>query len=146
MIEVNSLQINVVAVLVATIACFVLGFLWYAKLFANPWIKEMGYDPNMRPDQKTMAKGMALTIVGNFLFAWVLAFYLAGWRFIPGSADAGAASFAINSALSVWIGFFVPVHLSRVVWERHSWKLFFINSGYHLAASAVVALILANWT
>ena len=139
------LQINVVAVLVATAATFVLGFIWYAKLFAKPWTKEMGYDPNMRPDGKTMAKGMSLMVIGNFLFAWVLAFYLAGWKFIPGSAQMGVLSFAINSALSVWIGFFVPVHLSRVVWEKHSWKLFFINSGYHLVGIEVVALILAYW-
>ena len=145
MLKVNMLQINVVAVLVATLMSFILGFIWYAKLFAKPWIQEMGYDPNMRPDGKTMAKGMALMVVGNFLFAWVLAFYLAGWRFIPGTAEQGTASFAVNSALSVWVGFFVPVHLSRVVWEKHSWKLFFINSGYHLVATGVVALILAYW-
>ena len=145
MVEINMLQINVVAVLVATAATFVLGFIWYAKLFAKPWTKEMGYDPNMRPDGKTMAKGMALMVIGNFLFAWVLAFYLAGWKFIPGSAQMETLSFAINSALSVWIGFFVPVHLSRVAWEKHSWRLFFINSGYHLVATVVVALILAYW-
>ena len=139
------LQINVVAVLAATVASFILGFVWYAKLFAKPWIREMGYNPNMRPGGKTMAKGMALMVVGNFLFAWVLAFYLAGWKFIPGSAQMGTLSFAINSALSVWIGFFVPVHLSRVAWEKHSWRLFFINSGYHLVATVVVALILAYW-
>ena len=139
------LQINVVAVLVATVVSFILVFIWYAKLFAKPWIREMGYDPNMRPDGKTMAKGMALTVIGNFIFAWVLAFYLAGWQFIPGTAELGTLSFAINSALSVWIGFFVPVHLSRVAWERHSRKLFSINSGYQLVATGVVVLILAYW-
>ena len=141
-----ELKINVVAVLAAVVVNFVLGFMWYAKFFMKPWTKEMGYDPNMRPDGKAMAKGMGLMVVGNFLFAWILAFYLAGWKFIPGSAQMGTASFAINSALSVWIGFFVPVHLSRIVWEKHSWKLFFINSGYHLVATAVVAVILSYWT
>ena len=140
-----GLQVNIAAVLAAVVINFILGFAWYAKLFAKPWMKEMGYDPKMRPDGKTIAKGMALTVLGNFLFAWILAFYLAGWRFIPGTAEQSTASFAVNSALSVWLGFFVPVHLSRVVWEKHSWKLFSINSGYHLAASVVVALILANW-
>jgi len=146
MIEINMLQINVVAVLVATVATLILGFFWYAKLFAKPWMREMGYDPNMRPDRKTMAKGMALSVIGNFLFAWVLAFYLAGWRLLPGGpAEFGTLAFALNSGLSVWIGFFLPVHLSRVVWEKHSWKLFFINSGYNLVATGVVALILAYW-
>ena len=145
MIELNGLQINVVAVLVATVASFIVGFLWYGKLFEKPWIKEMGYDPNMRPSTQGMMRGMALGIIGNFLFAWVLAFYLAGWKFIPGMETLGALSFAINSALSVWIGFFLPVHLSRVAWEKHSWKLFAINSGYHLASAIMVALIIAYW-
>ncbi len=145
MLELNGLQINVFAVLAATVANFILVFVWYTVLFMKSWVKEMGYDPNMRPDGKTMAKGMTLSVVGNFLFAWVLAFYLAGWKFIPGFEQMGTAFFAINSALSVWIGFFLPIHLSKVVWEKHSWKLFFINSGYHLVAVSLVALILAYW-
>ena len=140
-----ELKINVVAVLVAVAANFALGFAWYGKIFMKSWAKEMGYDPNMRPDGKAMAKGMVIMVIGNFLFAWILAFYLAGWKFIPGSDQVGTVSFALNSALSVWIGFFLPIHLGRVVWEKHSWKLFFINSGYNLVATGVVALILAYW-
>ena len=141
-----DLKINVLAVLAAVAVNFVLGFVWYAVLFAKIWGKEMGYDPNMRPDKKTMLKGMALMIIGNFLFAWILAFYLAGWRYIPGAKEMSPLVTSINSAISVWIGFYVPVHLSRIVWEKHSWKLFFINSGYHLVVTAVVAVILSYWT
>ena len=146
MINLNGLEINVFAVLVAMVATFVLGFVWYTVLFMKSWTKEMGYDPNMRPDGKAMAKGIALSVIGNFLFAWVFAFYLAGWRLLPGGpAEFGTLAFALNSALSAWIGFFLPINLSRVVWEKHSWRLFFINSGYNLVAVGVVALILAYW-
>jgi len=141
-----ELKINIVAVLAAVAVNFILGFVWYAILFAKVWGKEMGYDPHMRPDKKTMIKGMALMIVGNFLFAWVLAFYLAGWRYIPGAKEMAPLVTGVDSAISVWIGFYVPVHLSRIVWEKHSWKLFSINSGYHLVATAVVAVILSYWT
>jgi hypothetical protein len=143
MINMNGLQINLYGVAIAVVAVFVIGFVWYGALFARAWGKEMGYDPNMRPDGKTMAKGMAMMLIGNFLFVWILAFYLAGWKFIPGMTGMSAVSYGVNSALSVWIGFFLPVHLSRVVWERHSWKLFFINSGHHLVMAIVAALILA---
>ena len=141
-----DIQINIPAVLVAVVANFIIGFLWYTALFAKAWTKEMNYDPNMRPDKKTMIRGMVLMVIGNFLFAWVLAFYLAGWKYIPGANEMSPLVMGVNSALSVWIGFFAPVHLSRVVWERHSWKLFFINSGYHLVATIVVAIILSYWT
>ncbi len=140
------LHINIFAVLVAVAANFIIQMIWYTALFAKPWMKEMGYDPNMRPDKKAMFKGMALTFIGSFLFAWVLAFYLAGWQFIPGADEMSPLITGVNSAISVWMGFFIPVQLSRVVWEKHSWKLFFINSGYNLVSAIVVAIILAYWT
>lgn len=140
------LHINIIAILIAMVANFIVQMIWYTTLFAKSWSKEMGYDPNMRPDKKTMFKGMALTFISSFLFAWVLAFYLAGWKFIPGASEMNPFMTGINSAISVWIGFFIPVQLSRVVWEKHSWKLFFINSGYHLVATAVVAIILSYQT
>lgn len=141
-----ELNINFIAVAVCVLLSFILGFVWYAALFMKPWTKEMGYDPNMRPDKKQMMKGMMVSIIGNFLFVWMLAFYLAGWKYFPYSNVMGTMSFAVNSALSVWLGFFVPVHLSKIVWERHSWKLLFINSGYNLVSSILVAIILAYWT
>ena len=139
-------KINFIAVAVCVLLSFILGFVWYAAIFTKPWTKEMGYDPNMRPDKIQMMKVMAVSVIGNFLFVWMLAFYLAGWKYIPNSDQMGTMSFAVNSALSVWLGFFVPVHLSKIVWEKHSWKLFFINSGYNLVSAILVALILAYWT
>ena len=101
-------KINIAAVLVAVAINFILGFVWYTALFAKAWTKEMGYDPKMRPDKKAMLKGMALMIIGNFLFAWVLAFYLAGWQYIPGAKEMSPLQTGINSAISVWIGFLFP--------------------------------------
>ena len=138
------LHINIIAILVAMVANFIIQMVWYTALFSKSWSKEMGYDPNMRPDKKAMFKGMALTFISSFLFAWVLAFYLAGWKFIPGANEMTPIVTGINSAISVWMGFFVPVQLSRVVWEKHSWKLFFINAGYHFVATAIVAIILSS--
>jgi hypothetical protein len=147
LVVINGLEINVVAVLASAVAGFVLSFLWYGILFMKSWTKEMGYDPSMRPGKAAMAKGIVLTAIGSFLFAWVLAFYFAGWRQLPGSpSEVGVVAFALNSGLSVWLGFFLPVHLLRIVWEKHSWKLFAINGGYHLVMTAIVALIIASWT
>lgn len=138
-------KVNVAAILVAVIVNFILIFVWYTALFMKVWIKEMGYDPNLRPDKKVMAKGMVFTILGNFLFTWVLAWTMAGWQFIPGAKDISPLINAINSAFFLWLGFYVPVHLSAIVWERKSWKLFAINGGYHFISLLVTALILAHW-
>lgn len=99
------LKINIIAVLVAVAACFIIQMIWYTTLFSKTWCKEMGYDPNMRSDKKAMFKGMALIFLSCFIFAWVLAFYLAGWKFIPEADKMTPFIMGINSAISVWVGF-----------------------------------------
>ena len=138
-------KVNIAALSVAVVVNFILLFVWYTTLFMKIWVKEMGYDPNTRPDGKTMAKGMAFTVIGNFLFTWVLAWTLAGWQFIPGAREISPLTNALNSAFFLWLGFYVPVHLSAIVWEKKSWKLFAINGGYHFVSLLVSALILTNW-
>jgi hypothetical protein len=139
-------KINIIAVFVAVVVNFVLGFIWYTPLFGKIWGKEMGYDPNMKPDKKVMMKGMAFMIIGNFLFAWVLAWTLAGFQYIPGAKEMGPMINAINSAIFLWLGFYLPGQLGAIVWEKKSWKLFAINTGYSLVSLLVVALILSHWT
>ncbi len=142
-------NINIAAVLVAVAANFILGFIWYTPLFGKTWGKEMGYDTTVKPDgkvmAKVMAKGMAFMVIGNFLLAWVLAWTLAGWQFIPGAEKISPLMNAMNSSFFLWLGFYVPVHLGAIVWEKKSWKLFAINAGYHLISLFVVALILTHW-
>jgi hypothetical protein len=138
-------KVNIAAILVAVVVNFILIFVWYTALFMKIWVKEMGYDPNMRPDRKTMVKGMAFTAIGSFLFTWVLAWTLAGWQFIPGVKEISPLINALNSAFFLWLGFYVPVHLSAIVWEKKTWKLFAINGGYHFISLLVSALILTHW-
>jgi hypothetical protein len=48
-------NLNLLAILVAAIATMPIGFLWYSPLlFANPWMREMGYDPNDKERIKEM--------------------------------------------------------------------------------------------
>ncbi len=138
-------KINILAVLVAVVANFILGSIWYMPLFGKVWGKEMGYDPNLKPDKKEMMKGMAFMVIGNFLFAWVLAWTMAGWQFIPGANEMGPLVNAINSAIFLWLGFYIPGNLTNTVWEKKSWTLFGINAGYQLASLLVVAFILTYW-
>ena len=140
-----ELKINIAAVLVAVAVNFVLGFIWYTPLFGKIWGKEMGYDPDMKPEKSEMIKGMVFMIFGNFLFAWVLAHNIAAWQFVPGIKETGPLSNSLTTAIFTWMGFFLPGQLGATVWEKNSWKLFGINTGYHLASLLVVALILTYW-
>ncbi len=140
-----EININIVAVIVAVVVNFVLGFIWYTPLFGKVWGREMGYDPNEKPSKSVMFKGMAFMIIGNFLFAWVLAHNIAAWSFVPGMDEMGDVAGAMNTVIFTWLGFYFPGELGATVWEKKSWKLFFINTGYHLASLLVVASILTFW-
>lgn len=140
-----EININMMAVLVAIVVNFFLGFIWYTPLFGKIWGREMGYDMNEKPAKSVMFKGMAFMMIGNFFFAWVLAHNIAAWSFVPGMDEMSDVSSALNTAIFTWLGFYFPGELGATVWEKKSWKLFFINTGYHLASLLVVASILTFW-
>ncbi|MFQ6616015.1 MAG: DUF1761 domain-containing protein [Fidelibacterota bacterium] len=133
------------AILVAVVANFVLGFVWYTPLFGRPWAKEMGFDPDQKIPGSEMVRGMIFMVIGNFLLAYVLAHNIAVWNpetWGLGPSEMSVVSTAGQAAFFTWLGFFLPVDLGRVAWEKKSWKLFGINTGYHFATLLVASLIL----
>lgn len=140
-----ELKINLIAILIAVIVNFVIGFIWFGPLFGKTWGKEMGYDSNAKPEKSVLLKGVSFMIIGNFLLAWVFAHNIAAWDFVPGTKEAGALRNGIKSAVFTWLGFYLPSQLVATVWEKKSWMLFAINTGYSLLALLVVALILTHW-
>ena len=140
-----ELGIYMTGIAIAVVAKFILGFIWYTPLFGKAWGKEMGYDLNEKPDNSIMFKGMAFMVFGNILFAWVFAHNIAAWTFVPGMNEMGNFSNAMSAAIFTWLGFYLPVELGGTVWEKKSWKLFAINTGYHLASLLLVAFILTYW-
>lgn len=140
----EAIQINYVAVLVAVVVNFFLGFIWYTPLFGKAWAKEMGFDPNVKPSGGKMAKGMIFMIIGNFFLAYVFAHNIAAWSFVPGNNEMSIVENTLNAAVFTWLGFYLPVDIGIVTWEKKSWKLFGINTGYHFVMLLVTAIILTH--
>lgn len=138
----EDLPINYTAILIAVVANFILGFLWYTPLFGKAWAKEMGFDMTVKPTSGEMAKGMIFMVIGNFLMAYVFAHNMAAWSFVPGMGQLPKMGTVMNSAIFTWLGFYLPVDIGAVTWEKKSWKLFGINTGYHLVMLLVAAIIL----
>lgn len=138
----EDMQINMVAILVSVVANFILGFIWYTPLFGKAWATEMGFDPNIKPAGAEMARGMTFMVVGNFLMAFVFAHNIAAWGFVPETREMGPVGNILNATIFTWLGFYLPVDLGAVAWERKSWKLFGINTGYHFMMLLVAATIL----
>lgn len=140
--ESQQLQINMTAVLVSVAATFVFGYVWYTLLFGKAWAAEMKYDMSVKPASGEMAKGLIFMIIGNFFLAYVLAHNNAAWSYVPGMDKMSPMQSLMSAAGFTWLGFYLPGDLSRVAWEKHSWKLFGINTVYHLLLLVIAAAIL----
>jgi hypothetical protein len=138
----EEMNINFVAILVTVVANFILGFVWYTPLFGKAWAKENGFDTTIKPAGGEIAKGMIFMVIGNLFMAYVFASNMAAWSFVPGTNEMGAGIKIFNAAFFTWLGFYLPVDLSTVAWEKKSWKLFFINTGYHFTMLLIAAVIL----
>ena len=140
-----DIQINFVAILVATVAGFFLSFVWYTPLFGKAWAKEMGFDPNEKPPTATLIKSLLLTVISVFLISLVLSNNIAAWT--PSTWGVAGANLpkyaqALQAGVFTWMGFFLSNLLLGVAWEKRSWKLFAIDAGYYLTLLLLVAFVI----
>lgn len=130
-------QVNWLAVIVAAIAMFGLGAVWYSPLlFLKPWAKAAGItiDTSQRGNfPLVMAGAFVITLV----MAANLAFFIAGPGVTLGFAVSAALAAGLGwAALSLWlIGLF----------EQKSFTYVLINGGYITVGFALMGLILGLW-
>jgi len=142
-----NIQINMIAILVAVVANFIFGALWYMPLFGKAWAQEMKMDiSGPKPPASEMFKGMAIMVIGNFLMAYVFAHNIAVWNPItwgqPASTMHTPMQMAFAASFFTWLGFYLPQDLSKIAWEKSSWKLFFINTSHHFLSLMIAALVI----
>jgi hypothetical protein len=144
-----QIPVNFIAVFAAVVASFVFGFLWHGPLFGATWHRLMNYPQDARPSNTSMAKSIVINLVGTFLIAYVLSYFLAVWHpsvwKVEGRADLPFYLYAFNGALFTWLGFFVPMLLNSVAWERKSWRLFGFSAAYHFLNLVIIAMVLSVW-
>ncbi len=138
MIEVNNTRI-----IIAAVAQFILGALWYSPLLFGKWWMEMMECGDLLKEellkkQKEMAPFYALqlflTLFATFAFAHFVPFVLA---------------FSIyHIAFWIWLGFLVPAQIGSVIWgntKKKFWaKQIFVMLGMQLAGIMLAALILSR--
>jgi hypothetical protein len=137
------LGVPIVPVGVAAIATMVLGFLWYSPLlFARPWMRAMGYDPDDKARLADMQKGAGLMYGGAMLASLVSAFVLAK---VIEITTVNAALYGMKVGFAVWVGFVTTVQFTAFLFERRPFKLYAINTGYQLVCYLAMGAILAVW-
>lgn len=125
-------------IVVAGIAYFALGAIWYSFIFKNAWIKSSGVnvnDPNMKKGvAQTMLASLVLMIVASLGIAIFLSRVgVSSWMT---GAKVGLVAGVCFSATSVCISY---------LYEKRPWMLHFINAGYNVAGCVVAGIILAIW-
>ena len=139
-----ELGINYLAILIAAVASFFVGFLWYSVLFGKAWAKEMGISMDIKPTPAAMIKSLVMNFIGCFFLAFVFAHNNAAWGFVPGMDQTEPIEKMANAVGFTWLGFYLIVDLNAVAFEGRSWKLFFINTSYHFMMLLVSGLVLFN--
>ncbi len=134
-------NINIWAVLVATLSTFVVGWLWYGPLFGKAWMKESGITEE-QAQQGNMAKIFGLSFVFELIMAFNLAMFFYGSPEAAAGIDAGTGAFYGFLTGFGWVFF---AHAVAGLFEQKSWKYIFINGGYWTVAFTVMGLILGAW-
>lgn len=129
------------AILVASVAQFIIGAIWYMPVFGNLWGKIHGMDKVPPEEMKVMQKKMMPLMLVQFLVTVVTSVVLALFiTNLPTSWNVYAL------AGFFWIGFVVPTQISAVVFggTESKWvvqKILIMAGGSLLCLEAAAAII-----
>ena len=128
--------ISWLGVAVATVSTFVIGAIWYGPIFGKAWMQEMGFTEE---DLKgaNMGKIYGTTFVLEFIMATLLAYTLSG------HGEPLTMEVAIYHSIFISLGFVGLAKGVNYLFNRHSFKLWFIDSFYFVITFAVMAIILS---
>ncbi len=131
---------NFWSILVAALAYFVLGSLWYSVLFGKIWSAEVEKTgvKLTEPQKKDMTLKMIQTFVLNFLAAFCIAYLV----FVSGVSNWLAG---LKLGLLCGIGFAAAAIAIAFTWESRSIKLLAIDSGYAIFGICICGIILSVW-
>lgn len=132
-------SLNWLAILVAGVAYFVLGALWYSKiLFVNPWIRYTGVNMN-DPNAK---KGVARIMITSVILMIVAAIGVAILEKLMGIINAMAGA---KLGLIVGVCFSMTGMSISYLYEKRPLGLHLINAGYNIVGCIIAAVILSVW-
>lgn len=130
-------DINYLAALVAALAYFAIGAVWYSPmLFANSWLRATGREGQQPQPNILLFVG---TAVAYFIQAIVLAA-------IARSTDATEAMDGVVLGLFVGVGVVATMLWVNIAYEQRPAALFWINGLNAVIGFVVMAVIVTVWT
>lgn len=132
-------HINWLAVLVATLAYFFIGAIWYSKLLFGPrWATLVGINMN-NPNK---GKGLGQMMVMSFLLTLVVCIALA---LLVNRMDLFVLVSGLRLGAMTGICFATTAVAISFIYESRPSALYFIDCGYHVVGHIVAAIILVMW-
>jgi len=133
----STVRINYLAIVVAAILYFLLGGLWFGKLFNNQWVALEGFKAadlkNINPTIPYI-----VSMIANLVIAFILALVCATQK--ADSAVKGA-----QTGILMGIGFVATTALSTYMFEGRSFHLYLINEGYPVVGLALMGAVIGAW-
>lgn len=126
-------DINWIAMVLAALAGFLVGGVWYGPLFLKPWLREAGITEEMmgkRHPAIVYGGAFLLNLFASFILGHVLATY--------GAPDLGVS---IMIAGGVALGFIATAFGVNYLFASKSLKLFAIDAGYWIVIYSLMGAI-----
>ncbi len=123
-------------VLVAALASFLLGGLWYSPvLFGKVWQREAGLSDE-ELERGSPARIFGLSFLLALTAAWVFAMFL---------GPAPKLAYALGAGFAAGLCWVAAAFAVNDLFERRSFKLWAINAGYHTLVFTLYGLVFGLW-
>lgn len=131
--------VNYTLVVVATVAQFILGAVWYSPLLFGKWWMQIMECTDMSKEEMEKMKSKMMPFYGlQFLLTLFTTVSFA--NLLPYIPSFGP----YHVAFWIWIGFIVPVQIGSVVWANTKQK-FWLKQIFVMAAFQFVSMMLMAW-
>jgi hypothetical protein len=134
---IQSVGVHWPAILVAALAAWILGALWYGPLFGNAWMNGIGKTKEEVQRDYTPLK-ILYAFIGYFIAGYGIARLLS---FTDGSTWLDGVHIAVLGAVCLVI---FPMSVAELM-EHRTPKLLLINAGYVIVTFAITGAIVGAW-
>ena len=132
-------NLNWLHILVATVAYYILGALWYSFLFQKSWVRFHKIDTSNPDAKKGVGVIMFLGFVWTFIICTGLAILISKFPLLGGALS------AVKLGLTTGVCFSAMVISMTYLYLKKPFGLHFIDGLYHVVGQIIAAIILVLW-